>query len=495
MAAPPPPALPDELVQEILARLPPDDPACLLRAFLVCKAWGCAVSLPSFRRRLHDLHRPPPLLGFLPNWASEGTPSFIPTTASSFSLGAPDCLRWRALDCRHGRALFFSVNQDARTLLVWEPITGARKRFPVPAAFEITYAAEFPSNRPIAAVLCAADGCEHRDCFGGPFRVVFLFEDDTAEEEQNCVIWACEYSSETGAWGELTSLHTKFFKEVTENSSVLLGRSLYFVATKSILEYDLEGHAMTLFSPPDNCDCLHLNLMLTEDGGLGAIVQDFGTCLELWTREVSDSTDTRWVLSRVMDLRNLLPTSTRLNRGFTVRVMGFIEGANIIFVNSEVAGIFTIELRSEQVRKVCDDCGFGGLVPVVTYTPVPQGYHQNLLVSKPSEEAGGEEGGEGKKTVDQAQQLFDKGSNSINAGDLVNTFESISLDHGIRVPGYGEVAPACASIFDKYGCAYKAQKVNDSLYSVPKSAPNEELVKGTTSEDDAGDSMTSGSKC
>ncbi|KAI4966789.1 hypothetical protein ZWY2020_035993 [Hordeum vulgare] len=134
---------------------------------------------------------PPPLLGFLPNWASDDTHSFIPTTASSFSLDSPDCLAWRALDCRHGRALFFSVKWDARTLLMWEPITGTQKRFPVPAAFKLTYSAEYPSNRPIAAVFCAPDGCDHCDCFGGPFRVVFLFEDDTEEEEERCFTWAC----------------------------------------------------------------------------------------------------------------------------------------------------------------------------------------------------------------------------------------------------------------------------------------------------------------
>nr|BAJ84967.1 predicted protein [Hordeum vulgare subsp. vulgare] len=495
-APPPPPALPVELVQEILARLPPDDPACLIRAFLVCKAWGSAVSLPSFRRRLHDLHGAPPLLGFLPNWASDNTPSFTPTTASSFSLDAPDCLAWRALDCRHGRALFFSANQDARTLLVWEPITGARKRFPVPAAFDPTCAEMFPSHRPVAAVLCAADGCDHRGCFGGPFRVVFLFEDETW-----CFNRACDYSSETGAWGEPTPLHTKFFMEVTENSSLLLGTSLYFAATNSfleydseghamtvvtnsILEYDLEGHAMTVVSPPD--DRGSLKLMLTDDGGLGVIVQYFGTDLKLWKREASDGTDARWVLSRLIDLCDLIPA----NLGFRVH-LGITEGANIIFVNSDAAGVFTVELQSEKVRKACDNSGLGRLVPLVTfYTPMPRSYNHNLLVSKPSEEAGGEEG---EKTIDQTQRLVGKGSNAINEEDVVNTFECVSHNHNIRAPGYGEVAPACASMFDKYGCAYKTQEVNDSLVSVHKSAPNEELVKGATRENDVGDSKTSGS--
>ncbi|KAI4966788.1 hypothetical protein ZWY2020_035992 [Hordeum vulgare] len=126
--------------------------------------------------------------------------------------------------------------------------------------------------------------------------------------------------------------------------------------------------------------------------------------------------------------------------------MGFTEGANIIFVNSEVARVFTIELQSEKVRKACDDSVFDRLVPLVSlYTPMPRSYGHNLLVSKP------------------------------------------------RLQATGEVAPACASMFDKYGCAYKAQEVNNSLDYVHKSAPNEELMKGTTREDDVGDSKTSGS--
>uniref|UniRef100_A0ACD5XE85 Uncharacterized protein n=1 Tax=Avena sativa TaxID=4498 RepID=A0ACD5XE85_AVESA len=156
MASPPP--LPDEMVEEILLRLPPDEPACLLRVSLVCKAWGSAVSHPSFRRRLHDLHRTPPVLGFLHNWRNQHIPRFIPTTASSFefSLAAPNYSSWQALDCRHGRALFLSKGQGTRELLVWEPITGAQQRVPVPAAFE--------SDFPTAAVFSAADGCDHVDC-------------------------------------------------------------------------------------------------------------------------------------------------------------------------------------------------------------------------------------------------------------------------------------------------------------------------------------------
>jgi hypothetical protein len=39
MAPPPLPELFDDAIAEILIRLPPDDPACLVRASLVCKLW------------------------------------------------------------------------------------------------------------------------------------------------------------------------------------------------------------------------------------------------------------------------------------------------------------------------------------------------------------------------------------------------------------------------------------------------------------------------
>ncbi|CAN6170684.1 unnamed protein product [Urochloa humidicola] len=81
MAAPPrrPPALVDELVEEILLRVPPDDPARLVRAALVCNRWRRIVSDPGFRRRFLELHRAPPMLGFLRNLGSQS--SFVSTSS------------------------------------------------------------------------------------------------------------------------------------------------------------------------------------------------------------------------------------------------------------------------------------------------------------------------------------------------------------------------------------------------------------------------------
>uniref|UniRef100_A0A0A8ZJA3 F-box domain-containing protein n=1 Tax=Arundo donax TaxID=35708 RepID=A0A0A8ZJA3_ARUDO len=55
----------DDLVGEIFLRLSPDDPAFLLRASLVCKRWRRILADPAFHRRHRELHRTPPVLGFL----------------------------------------------------------------------------------------------------------------------------------------------------------------------------------------------------------------------------------------------------------------------------------------------------------------------------------------------------------------------------------------------------------------------------------------------
>ncbi|KAM0881457.1 hypothetical protein ACQ4PT_032934 [Festuca glaucescens] len=507
MAAPPsrrasPAVLPDELVEEILLRLPPDDPACLLRASVVCKAWSSAISHPSFRRRLHELHRTPPVLGFFHNWYEDGGPRFVPTTASSFSLAAPDWRSWRALDCRHGRALFLSKCLDTQEILLWEPITGALQRIPVPAKV----------GRSNAAVLCAVDRCDHRHCLGGPFRVVFVFsggEDTDESDDEDYVTSACVYSSETSTWGELTSVHGKYSMWFTHFSSVLVGRSLlYFMSNNEfILEYDLARHGLTLFDTPttdfSRAYAWVFNLMVAEDGGLG-VSEIVDPLLKLWSREASDGTNARWVLSRVIHLGNLLPIGFR-DVDDRLCVEGFAVGANVIFI-SAAAGLFRIELQTERARKVCGDRCIGdcNLIPVVSfYTPhssleaLRGKQHDLLLPLNPTEDRGGEEGGgEEEKILERAQELFDKGCKAIEDRDFTNAIDCFNHALEIRVSHYGELAPECASTFYRYGHALvcKAPKVKNPSDKVLKSVPNEELVKttATTSKDDSGSSEPSG---
>ncbi|XP_004959026.1 uncharacterized protein LOC101764004 [Setaria italica] len=159
MAPPcPPPDLMADLVGEILLRVPPDDPALLARASLVCKAWRRLLADPAFGRRYRAFHRAPPLLGFLHEHYTIGglgtVPRFVPTvTPSSFPQRAlDDCDGWRILDCRHGRVLFEIPGQSVN-LVVWDPATGKRQGLPQPP---IPHYWSFT-----AAVLCAVRGCDH----------------------------------------------------------------------------------------------------------------------------------------------------------------------------------------------------------------------------------------------------------------------------------------------------------------------------------------------
>ena len=118
------------------------------------------------------------------------------------------------------------------------------------------------------------------------------------------------------------------------------------------------------------------NLMLAEDGGLG-LNEAVDHHLKLWSRKAGDGTNAQWVLDRVIYLGNLLPDGALVDARGSLYVFGFAEGANVIFLVTAV-GLFTVELQSQRVRKVCDRRCFKNLIPVVSfYTPVPFGTHQD----------------------------------------------------------------------------------------------------------------------
>ncbi|CAN6212987.1 unnamed protein product [Urochloa humidicola] len=160
----PPRALPElmtELIEEILLRLPPDDPACLVLSSLVCKPWCRLLSATAFRRRYSAFHRAPPLLGFLHDQHLKTgighMPRFVPTIKSCpFPKQAfDDCAGWSVRDCRHGRVLFDIIPIDGVNFVVWDAATGERHRLPKPPVHLGAYN---------AAVLCAVHGCDHLDC-------------------------------------------------------------------------------------------------------------------------------------------------------------------------------------------------------------------------------------------------------------------------------------------------------------------------------------------
>jgi hypothetical protein len=185
---PPLTILPDDLLLEILLRLPPE-PIYLFRASLVTKHWRGLVHDAGFLRRFRDFHGgTPPVLGFFNN--QPGPPVFVPTAgAFAASMAAANISHddWWALDCRHGRALL--QNQHSSALLVWDLATGDQRYLPIPSD------CDGPSN----GTVLRAPG-HHGDCRSCPFLVVYVCS------PRNSVACACVYSSETGLWTETTSI-------------------------------------------------------------------------------------------------------------------------------------------------------------------------------------------------------------------------------------------------------------------------------------------------
>ncbi|KQK21124.2 hypothetical protein BRADI_1g58876v3 [Brachypodium distachyon] len=346
-----PPALLDELLEEVFLRLPPDEPDHLVRASSVCKLWRRLIAGRGFRRRYLKFHGAPPVLGLLHN-GGRTFPSgarFVPTSASRSRPAdhvLPDWIRRNV--------------KEISGLLVWDPVTGDRRHVPSPnMSFTLGFG---------AAVLCAAQGCDHCSCHRGPFNVALVAIGQGRE------ITACLYSSETGTWSQLASIqhpHDYPYCCAKHMRSVLVGDALYFIGMKDqIIEYRPGTLRLSLFDLlPKGRAMIFGKLMMAEDGGLGFAKPD-GATLTLWSRKTSPNGAVGWAQRLVINLETLLPPGALLvpSEPCMAGVFGFVEGTQVIFVGTS-ARVYMVELESGQVRKVLDQ-GYHGTV-VFPYTSFP----------------------------------------------------------------------------------------------------------------------------
>ncbi|TVU40755.1 hypothetical protein EJB05_14231 [Eragrostis curvula] len=352
-----PPELMEDLVAEILLRLPPDNPACLIRASLVCKPWRRLLSDRDFLRRYRAYHAPP-LLGFFHNrnaLESCQFPRFVPTTSGSpVPLPASDF--WSdagALDCRHGRVLLHKHDHvPSSSLVVWDPVTGDRQDLP---NLDINYL--FHS----ATVLCAVGGCDHADCHGGPFRVVAV-----GSYLSRHFIWACSYSSETDVWSTPATVDPGICPNIGWlDSRVVIGDEIYLTLGTKILRYDLGKNCFSAMIQMPDFYSKGNALMLMEDDSLG-LAGIRSSSLYLWSMKVNPEGVQGWVQYRVIELQKSIPIIIEL---CGAGVIGCAEGVNIIFVSNGV-GTFAVELKSGRVRKVDDRGDYCIALPYMRfYTP------------------------------------------------------------------------------------------------------------------------------
>uniref|UniRef100_A0A452YYD7 F-box domain-containing protein n=1 Tax=Aegilops tauschii subsp. strangulata TaxID=200361 RepID=A0A452YYD7_AEGTS len=325
MPPPPPSMLMEELLEEVFFRLLPDEPAWLVRASAVCKPWRSILADPVFRRRYREFHGTPPVLGLFEKLSPRlvPIPAFFP--AQTYH---PD---WAAMDCRHGRALFCQFG-ETRDLIVLDPLTGRQCQVPSPPHYPVYFS---------AAVLCAAQGCDHHNCQAGHFRVVMC----PSKLEGVTLGWM--YSSETRLWTELTSdIHpTADYYSVSAMPSILVGDALYF-NVDAVIECQLGTLCFSMFEKPTDDNG---TLMMVEDDVLGfAAVVD--VTLTLWSREAGPEGAMGWIKLRVIDLKTLLPNVALFIPSALV-INGYAEGTQVIFVRTSV-GCYMVDLKLGRSRKV-----------------------------------------------------------------------------------------------------------------------------------------------
>ncbi|GJN10440.1 hypothetical protein PR202_ga28534 [Eleusine coracana subsp. coracana] len=279
------PALMEELVEEALLRIPPDDPASLVRAALVCKEWRRIVTGPGFRRRFRELHRRPPTLGVFCNMDGEGcfclsasslplparlrltTATFTHSTPATVASYFPKCLRWLASAPGIPSLGMFG--------------TCPNRHFPA-----------FTHGRRLCSVLPMA-----------PATTLTVTADPSS--------WR--------RWRNGRIVCTSTLRRLAAGASGL------------------------------------------EDGGLGvARLEKYR--LDLWSNN-SSAGDAQWSKIGVIQLQTLLP----VNAAIADHVVAFAHGVGVFFVGTD-KGLFSIDLKSRQARKVCNmACGEGGIHTIVPY--------------------------------------------------------------------------------------------------------------------------------
>ncbi|GJN20278.1 hypothetical protein PR202_gb07635 [Eleusine coracana subsp. coracana] len=370
-ASPAPPLEDENILAEILLRLPPH-PTSLYRASRVCKRWRHLIRDPEFLRGLRAFHRTPPVLGFFHNSpcpprfvCAEGSPGRILHAAAALRRDGEDGMWW-FVECRHGRSLL--RGRDWADLLVWDPMTAERRGISVPYRVR---AATFDLN---AAVLCPST--VRGDCHYSPFDVVVVCT-------RQARAFACVYSSATGSWCEVISTQMPSSRcELTEEPGALVEDALYWLLDEgSILEFQLGNQRLALVELPSETFSVYkrnIRVGRSEGGGLGlTAMKNFS--MHLWAREVDHLGTEKWVLGREIDLYKLLalPLTQPRVGSIPVWISGLAEDGNAVFLRIMV-GIFVVWPEIKKFKMLTNSVLIKTVDPYASFY-VPEG--NSLVVS------------------------------------------------------------------------------------------------------------------
>uniref|UniRef100_A0ACD6AKQ8 Uncharacterized protein n=1 Tax=Avena sativa TaxID=4498 RepID=A0ACD6AKQ8_AVESA len=355
-SAPATPLEDEDLLQEILLRLPPQA-SSLPRASLVCTRWRNILSDPKFLKRFRKHHQKPPLLGFF-----AGTPGckhkFVPNLdkpnrvpAERFAVPNSSSLYddWNFRGCRHGLAVL--LNDRRRELVVWDPLTGQQHRVPFPPGL--------CTNERVNAwhcdvtVLCAnvEDGHVHGDCFSSPLKLVLMCGLYTQA-------FAWLYESTSGLWGNIVSTASKA-AILCRRTNVVTGNAVYgLFCGGDCLVFDIERQTLGVMKKP-TLPNVHTNnyqffqLLRTDYGsGLGFAVLS-KLSIHLWGRKMNSDGVAGWVLQpKIIQLEAIFPQITPRNEKW-VLFMGYDEDNNVILLTTSI-GKFMLQLESMQIKKISE---------------------------------------------------------------------------------------------------------------------------------------------
>ncbi|CAN6293981.1 unnamed protein product [Urochloa humidicola] len=365
-----------DLLVHSLRCLPPA-PSSLLRASLVCKSWGDVISDPRFLRDFRAHHRRPPLLGFF-HHDSFGILGRIHFTSildppdriprSRFTL--PLAMGCRVLRCHHGRVLI--SDRCDRSFLVWDPITGDLRRLPFPPA----------SNSHMVCVdggiACASteQGHVHGACHSDPFKVIAVGEDQDR-------YFACVYSSETGAWGDLFWIirPVTFMIVCPTCPSTMLGNSicmLLIIEEKlAVLEVDWVRQKIAIIHIPSDAFDLdpfisdHIMVTPTDTGGLSLVVIK-DCCVHVWKRATSNGDgDARWTLVNTVELGDLISLGPT-NFPLPLKIMCVDEDDNVMLISKDTGAVFIVSPEPKKIKQFTRKLSYYDYYPFASFYTPPQ---------------------------------------------------------------------------------------------------------------------------